>query len=217
MDEDIVKEAEKVFRKQGLVLRTGAKVSGARREGSSLFIDVETAGATETLEADYVLLSVGRKPSLTGVDATALGLSLGARGEILVNDQMRTNLPNVYAIGDCVGGKLLAHKAEEEGVVAAEVIAGKRVRMHYRSMPSVVYTWPEIASVGLAEHEVKASGREYKVGKFPFSANGRARTSGETSGFVKFIADDDEMLGHLGNPQRASVREHALLVEREKG
>ena len=220
MDEDIVKEAEKVFRKQGLVLRTGAKVSGARREGSFLFIDVETAGATETLEADYVLLSVGRQPSLTGVDATALGLSLGARGEILVDDQMRTNLPNVYAIGDCVGGKLLAHKAEEEGVVAAEVIAGKRVRMHYRSMPSVVYTWPEIASVGLAEHEVRASGREYKVGKFPFSANGRARTSGETSGFVKFIADavTDELLGaHLMGPNASELIAEVVLAFEYRG
>ncbi|HEX4935008.1 MAG TPA: FAD-dependent oxidoreductase, partial [Gemmatimonadaceae bacterium] len=119
------------------------------------------------------------------------------RGEIVVNDQMRTNLPNVYAIGDVVGGKLLAHKAEEEGVVAAEVIAGKPVHMHYHSMPGVVYTWPEIATVGLTEQEVKASGRPHKIGKFPFSANGRARTMGETNGFVKMIADaaTDELLG----------------------
>ena len=220
MDEDIVKEAEKVFRKQGLVLRTGAKVSGARRDGSSVFIDVETNGATETLEADYVLVSVGRKPSLSGVDAAALGLSVGVRGEIVVDDQMRTNLPNVYAIGDCIGGKLLAHKAEEEGVVAAEVIAGKRVRMHYRSMPSVVYTWPEIASVGLAEHEVKATGREYKVGKFPFSANGRARTSGDTSGFVKFIADaaTDELLGaHLVGPNVSELIAEVVLAFEYRG
>ena len=140
MDEDVVKEADKVFRKQGLVLRTGSRVTAARREGNTMFVDVEKDGTTETLEADYVLVSVGRKPSLSGVDAVALGLNVGARGELLVDDQMRTNLPNVYAIGDCVGGKLLAHKAEEEGVVAAEVIAGKRVHMHYRSMPSVVYT-----------------------------------------------------------------------------
>ena len=220
MDEDIVKEAEKVFRKQGLVLRTGAKVSGARRDGSSVFIDVETNGATETLEADYVLVSVGRKPSLSGLDAAALGLSVGVRGEIVVDDQMRTNLPNVYAIGDCIGGKLLAHKAEEEGVVAAEVIAGKRVRMHYRSMPSVVYTWPEIASVGLAEHEVKATGREYKVGKFPFSANGRARTSGDTAGFVKFIADaaTDELLGaHLVGPNVSELIAEVVLAFEYRG
>ena len=185
-----------------------------------MFIDVEKDGATETLEADYVLLSVGRKPSLRGVDAAALGLAIGARGEIVADDQMRTNLPNVYAIGDCVGGKLLAHKAEEEGVVAAEVIAGKRVRMHYRSIPSVVYTWPEIASVGLAEHEVKASGREYKVGKFPFSANGRARTSGDTSGFVKFIADaaTDELLGaHLVGPNVSELIAEVVLAFEYRG
>ncbi|MEP7002571.1 MAG: dihydrolipoyl dehydrogenase, partial [bacterium] len=146
MDEDVIKEAEKVFKKQGLALRTGSRVTGARREGDTMFVDVEKDGLTETLEADYVLLSVGRKPSLSGVDAAALGLNVGSRGEVLVDDQMRTNLPNVYAIGDCVGGKLLAHKAEEEGVIAAEVIAGQAVHMHYRSMPSVVYTWPEIAS-----------------------------------------------------------------------
>ena len=154
MDDDVVKEADKIFRKQGLVLRTGSKVTGARREGDTMFVDVEKDGASETLEADYVLVAVGRKPSLSGIDVAALGLAVGPRGEVIVDDQMRTNLPRVYAIGDCVGGKLLAHKAEEEGVVAAEVIAGQPVKMHYRSIPSVVYTWPEIASVGLAEHEV---------------------------------------------------------------
>jgi dihydrolipoamide dehydrogenase len=220
MDEDVIKDAEKTFKKQGLTLRTGAKVTGARREGDTMFVDVETNGTTETLEADYVLVSVGRKPSLTGVDAAALGLAVGARGEVVVDDQMRTNLPNVFAIGDCVGGKLLAHKAEEEGVVAAEVIAGKRVHMHYRSMPSVVYTWPEIASVGLAEHEVKAEGREYKVGKFPFSANGRARTSGDTTGFVKFIADatTDELLGaHLIGPNVSELIAEVVLAFEYRG
>jgi dihydrolipoamide dehydrogenase len=110
---------------------------------------------------------------------------------------MRTNLPNVFAVGDAVGGKLLAHKAEEEGVIAAEVIAGHKVQMDYKSIPSVVYTWPEIATVGLAEHEVRESGREYRVGRFPFSANGRARSMGEPAGFVKFISDarTDELLG----------------------
>ncbi|MEO5818693.1 MAG: dihydrolipoyl dehydrogenase [Gemmatimonadaceae bacterium] len=220
MDADVIKEAEKVFRKQGLALRTGTKVTGARREGDTMFLDVEKDGATETLEADYVLVSVGRKSSLSGIDPAALGLNVTARGEVIVDDQMRTNLPNVYAIGDCVGGKLLAHKAEEEGVVAAEVIAGKRVHMHYRSMPSVVYTWPEIATVGLAEHEVKASGREYKVGKFPFSANGRARTSGDTSGFVKFVADatTDELLGaHLIGPNVSELIAEVVLAFEYRG
>ena len=220
MDEDVVREAEKIFRKQGLVLRTGSKVTGARREGDTMFVDVEKDGATETLEADYALVSVGRKPSLSGVDAAALGLAVGPRGDVIVDNQLRTNMPNVYAIGDCIGGKLLAHKAEEEGVVAAEVIAGKRVHMHYRSIPSVVYTWPEIASVGLAEHEVKASGREYKVGKFPFSANGRARTSGDTSGFVKFIADaaTDELLGaHLVGPNVSELIAEVVLAFEYRG
>jgi dihydrolipoamide dehydrogenase len=133
---------------------------------------------------------------------------------------MRTNLPNVYAIGDVVGGKLLAHKAEEEGVIAAEVIAGKPSEMHYRSMPSIVYTWPEIASVGLAEHEVKESGRDYKVGKFPFSANGRARTMGETTGFVKFIADakTDELLGaHLIGPNVSELCAEVVLAFEYRG
>ncbi|MDB4917043.1 MAG: lpd [Gemmatimonadetes bacterium] len=220
MDEDVIKEADKIFRKQGLAIRTGSRVTGARRDGDAMFVDVEKDGATETLEADYVLVSVGRKSSLSGVDATALGLNVGKRGEVIVDNQLRTNLPNVYAIGDCIGGKLLAHKAEEEGVIAAEVIAGQKVHMHYHSIPSVVYTWPEIASVGLAEHEVKAAGREYKVGKFPFSANGRARTSGDTSGFVKFIADakTDELLGaHLIGPNVSEMIAEVVLAFEYRG
>jgi dihydrolipoamide dehydrogenase len=214
-DEEVVKEADRVFRKQGLDLRTGTKVVGARREGDTIFLDIEKNDATETLEADYVLVSVGRKPVLGGIDAAGLGLALGTRGEVLVDDQMRTNLPNVFAIGDCIGGKLLAHKAEEEGVIAAEVIAGNPVHMHYRSMPSVVYTWPEIATVGLAEHEVKASGRQYRVGKFPFTANGRARTAGDAVGLVKVIADvtTDELLGvHMIGPNVSELIAEVVLA-----
>ena len=220
MDADVVKEAEKLFRKQGLELRTGSKVAGARREGDTIFLDVEKNGATETLEADYVLVSVGRRPSLGGLDASALGLAMGTRGEIVVDDQLRTNLPNVFAIGDCVGGKLLAHKAEEEGVIAAEVIAGHNVHMHYKSIPGVVYTWPEIATVGLAEHEVQASGRAYKSGKFPFSANGRARTAGDAVGFVKFIADanTDELLGaHMIGPNVSELIAEVVLAFEYRG
>ena len=219
-DAEIIKEADRIFRKQGLDIRVGTKVVGASRDGNVVKIDVEKDGAKETLEADYVLVSVGRRPSLNGIDAAALGLNIGKRGEILVDGEMRTNLPNVFAIGDAVGGKLLAHKAEEEGVIAAEVIAGKPSEMHYRSMPSIVYTWPEIASVGLAEHEVKESGRAYKVGKFPFSANGRARTMGETSGFVKFIADatTDELLGaHLIGPNVSELCAEVVLAFEYRG
>jgi dihydrolipoamide dehydrogenase len=213
-DEDIVKETTKVFAKQGLILKTGVRVTGGGREGDLVKVTVEKDGTPETLEAEYVLVSVGRRPALHGVDAAALGLALGKRGEVQVDRQMRTSIPNVFAIGDVVGGKLLAHKAEEEGVVAAEVIAGKPAEMHYRSMPSVVYTWPEVASVGLAEHEVKADGRKYKTGKFPFSANGRARTMGETTGFVKFIADaeTDELLGcHMFGANASDLIQEVVL------
>jgi dihydrolipoamide dehydrogenase len=219
-DEEIIKEADKVFRKQGLDIRVGTKVTGAKLEANRVLVDVEKDGQKETLDADYVLVSVGRKSSLTGIDAKALGLTLGKRGEIAVDAQMRTNLPNVYAIGDAVGGKLLAHKAEEEGTIAAEVIAGHKVHMDYKSMPSVVYTWPEIATVGLAEHEVKESGRKYKTGKFPFTANARARTSGETTGFIKFIADaeTDELLGcHMIGANVSEMIQEAVLAFEFRG
>jgi dihydrolipoamide dehydrogenase len=215
MDDDIVKEADKVLRKQGLDIRVGTKVVSGRREPHGVSLDIEKDGAKETLAADYVLVSVGRRAALTGVDASALSLGLSKRGEILVDDQMRTNLPGVFAIGDCVPGPMLAHKAEEEGVVAAEVIAGKPAHMHYKSIPSVVYTWPEIASVGLSERQVKDSGREYRTGKFPFSANGRARSMGESSGFVKFVADarTDELLGcHMIGPNASELIAEIVLA-----
>ena len=215
MDADVIKEMDRVLRKQGMDIRTDTRVVGGKRQADTVRIDVERGGKTETLEGDYVLVSVGRRPTLTGVDAKALGIATGRRGEIVVDDQMRTNLPNVFAIGDAIGGKLLAHKAEEEGVVAAEVIAGKPVHMHYRSIPSVVYTWPEVASVGLTEDEVKQSGREYRAGKFPFSANGRARTMGESAGFVKFIADakTDALLGaHLVGPNVSELVAEVVMA-----
>jgi dihydrolipoamide dehydrogenase len=219
-DPDIVKEAEKIFRKQGLEIRTGAKVAGAQVEGDRVTLDVESEGNREKISGDYVLVSIGRKPSLNGIDAKALGLALGNRGEIIVDSQLRTNLPNVYAIGDAVGGKLLAHKAEEEGVVAAEVIAGHPVHMDYKSIPSIVYTWPEIATVGLGEHEINGSGRACKTGKFPFSANGRARTMGDTEGFVKFVADanTDELLGcHMIGPNVSELIQEVVLAFEYRG
>ena len=219
-DADLIREADRIFRKQGLDIRVGTRVTGGRRDGDRVLLDVEKDGKSETLEADYVLVSVGRKPSLPGIDAAALGLALGRGGEITVDDRMRTNLPNVYAIGDVAGGILLAHKAEEEGVIAVEVIAGHKVHMDYRSMPSVVYTWPEIATVGLAEHQVKESGREYKVGRFPFSANGRARTMAETNGFVKFIADakTDELIGcHIIGANASDLLPEVVLAFEYRG
>jgi len=220
MDDDVVKEADRVLRKQGLDIRTGTKVVGGGRTDGGVFVEVEKDGAKERIEGDHVLVSVGRRPATTGIDAAALGLALGRRGEILVDDQMRTSLPNVYAIGDCVPGPMLAHKAEDEGVIAAEVIAGKPVHMHYRTIPGIVYTWPEIAVVGLTERQVKESGREYRVGKFPFSANGRARTAGETQGFVKFIADTrtDEILGcHMVGPNVSELVAEVVLAMEYRG
>ena len=215
MDADVVKEAERVLRKQGLALRTGTRVTGARREGDRVLVDIEKDGKSETLDGDYALVAVGRRPALTGIDAAALGLATGRRGEVLVDRQMRTNLPNVYAIGDCVPGPMLAHKAEEEGVVAAEVIAGQPAEMHYDWIPNVVYTWPEIAAVGLTEQQVKESGSEYRVGRFPYSANGRARTAGESAGFVKIIADarTDALLGaHLIGPTASELVAEVVLA-----
>lgn len=219
-DSDIIKEADKIFRKQGLEIMTGTKVTGGKATTKGVSIEIEKDGKAETLKGDYVLVSVGRKPALHGIDAGALGLTLGQRGEIVVDNQLKTNLPNVYAIGDAVGGKLLAHKAEEEGVLAAEVIAGHNVRMDYRSMPAVVYTSPEIATCGLSEDEVKESGRAYKAGKFPFSANGRARTMAQTDGFVKFVADadTDEILGcHIVGPNASDLLSEAVLAMEFKG
>ncbi|MEQ1691031.1 MAG: dihydrolipoyl dehydrogenase [Gemmatimonas sp.] len=219
-DDELEREADKILRKQGLEIHTGTKVTGADVRADGVTVHVARDGATSSIEGDYVLVSVGRQPSLHGVDATTLGLTLGARGEITVDNQQRTNLPNIYAIGDVCGGKLLAHKAEEEGVVAAEVIAGKPVHMHHHNMPGIVYTWPEIATAGLSEQEVKASGRAYRVGKFPFSANGRARTMGETQGFVKFVVDKDtdEILGaHMIGPNVSDLMAEVVLAMEYRG
>jgi dihydrolipoamide dehydrogenase len=214
-DAEIAREAEKTFRKQGLDIRTDAKVTGARRDGDRMLVDVEKDGASETLEADRVLVSVGRRPSLSGIDAEALGLALGSRGEIAVDDQMRTNLPGVYAIGDAVGGMLLAHKAEDEGMIAAEVIAGQSSHMHYNAIPAVVYTTPEVVAVGLTEEQAHERGRAYKVGKFPYTANARARTVGDATGFVKLIVDaeTDALLGaHIIGPTASELLAELTLT-----
>jgi dihydrolipoamide dehydrogenase len=219
-DDDIIKEAHKIFTKQGMEIHVGTKVTGGQRQGTKVVVETEKDGATKSFEADYVLVSIGRKPSLTGVDAAALGLALGKRGEIVVDTQMRTSLPNVFAIGDAVGGKLLAHKAEEEGVIAAEVVAGHHAKMHYHNMPGVVYTWPEIATAGLTEAEARATGKAIKIGKFPFSANGRARSMGSTEGFVKFVTDaaTDEILGcHMIGPNVSDLLSEIVLAMEYRG
>jgi dihydrolipoamide dehydrogenase len=219
-DDDVVREAQRVFHRQGLEIRTSTRVTGAEVRDEHALLHLERDGARQTIEADRVLVSIGRRPLLTGIDAGALGLTLGPAGEIAVDDQMRTNLRGVFAIGDVTGGKLLAHKAEEEGVVAAEVITGKTSRMAYHSMPSIVYTWPEIATIGMTEREARDSGRGVRTGKFPFSANGRARTIGETNGFVKFVADSetDELLGcHMIGPNVSELAAEVVLAFEYRG
>ncbi len=219
-DDEIVREAQRVFHRQGLEIHAATRVTGAEFDAERIIVHVEKEGTARTFDADRVLVSVGRRPALTGVDAATLGLALGPGGEIVVDDHMRTNLPNVFAIGDVVGGKLLAHKAEEEGVVAAEVIAGLPSRMHYRAIPSIVYTWPEIATVGLTDREAREAGRKVRVGRFPFSANSRARTMGESSGFVKLIADadTDELLGcHMIGPNVSELIAEIVLAFEYRG
>jgi len=219
-DDDIIREAQRIFQSQGMEIHTSARVTGADLDGAEAVVRFEKDGVEQSLVADRVLVAVGRRPLLTGIEASALGLARGPKGEITVDDQMRTNLPNVFAIGDVVGGKLLAHKAEEEGLVAAEVIAGKPVRMHYHSMPSVVYTWPELATVGVTAREAREAGRTPKVGKYPFSANARARTLGESRGFVKLIADaeTDELLGcHMIGPNVSELIAEIVLAFEYRG
>ncbi|HEX9563392.1 MAG TPA: dihydrolipoyl dehydrogenase [Gemmatimonadaceae bacterium] len=220
MDDDVVREADRVFRRQGLEFHTGTRVTGADRDDDRIAVSLDRDGQARTLEASHVLVAVGRRPSVVGIDTAALGLALGKHGEIVVDDQMRTSRANVYAIGDVTGGKLLAHKAEEEGIVAAECIAGLSSRMHHHSIPSVVYTWPEIASVGATERELHEAGLPITSGKYPFTANGRARTMGETSGFVKLISDarTDELLGcHMIGPNVSELIAEVVLAFEYRG
>lgn len=191
MDADIIAEFAKILKKQGLDLRTSTKVTRIDRKGKGAVLTLEPAagGEPETLEADIVLLSAGRRPNTDGLNLAATGLTLDARGRIPTNGQLATAVPGLWAIGDVIEGPMLAHKAEDEGVVVAELIAGLKRPLNHAVIPAVVYTQPEVATVGLTEAEAKAKGLTLKVGKFPFLANSRAKTNRDTAGFVKVIAD----------------------------
>jgi dihydrolipoamide dehydrogenase len=199
MDPEIVAEFAKILKKQGLELRTGTKVTKIERKGKGAVLTLEPAagGASETLEADIVLLSAGRRPNTDGLNLEATGLTLDAKGRIPTNGQLATAVPGLWAIGDVIEGPMLAHKAEDEGVVVAEQIAGLKRPLNHAVIPAVVYTMPEVATVGLTEEEAKAKGLAIKVGKFPFMANSRAKTNRDTTGFVKVIADaaTDRVIG----------------------
>ncbi|MGH7458672.1 MAG: dihydrolipoyl dehydrogenase [Longimicrobiaceae bacterium] len=214
MDAEVVKETAKVLKKQGFEIRTGTKVTGADSKGKRVKVEVEGG---DPISADVVLVAVGRRAYTEGMGFEEAGIRL-EHGFIQVDDRYRTGVANVYAIGDAIGGKMLAHKAEEEGVAAVENMAGGRGRVNYDAIPGVVYTWPEAASVGLTEEEARERGR-VKVGRFPFAANGRAKAMGEADGFVKVIADaeSDRLLGlHILGPRASDlIAEAALAVEFE--
>ena len=197
-DGEVRKEAAKIFKKQGFNIRTGTKVTGAIVNGGTATLTVEPAagGASETIEADCVLVSIGRRPNTEGLALDKAGLATNARGQIEIGHDFQTSVPGIYAVGDVVPGPMLAHKAEDEGLAAADFIAGGTGIVNHDVIPGVVYTYPEIASVGLTEEQAKERG-EVKVGKFPMMANSRAKTNRDTDGFVKVVADakTDRVLG----------------------
>ncbi|MFH7014713.1 dihydrolipoyl dehydrogenase [Flavobacterium sp.] len=216
MDASLSKELTKVLKKQGMKFYVSHKVKSVERNGDAVVVQAENAkGETITLEGDYSLVSVGRRPYTDGLNADKAGVKISDRGQVEVNDHLQTNVPNIYAIGDVVRGAMLAHKAEEEGTMVAEILAGQKPHIDYNLIPGVVYTWPEVAAVGQTEEQVKASGTEYKVGSFPFKALGRARASGDLDGFVKIIADakTDEVLGvHMIGARTADLIAEAVTA-----
>ncbi|WP_457324016.1 dihydrolipoyl dehydrogenase [Roseateles sp. P5_E11] len=216
VDESVAKEAAKVFKKQGLDIQLGVKVGEVKsgKKGVSVAY-TDAKGEAKTLEVDKLIVSIGRVPNTIGLGADAVGLKLDERGAIVVDDDCKTSLPGVWAIGDVVRGPMLAHKAEEEGVAVAERMAGQHGHVNFNTVPWVIYTSPEIAWVGKTEQQLKAEGVAYKAGQFPFLANGRARALGDTTGFVKFLADakTDEILGvHIIGPFASELISEAVVA-----
>ncbi|MBN8531679.1 MAG: dihydrolipoyl dehydrogenase [Alphaproteobacteria bacterium] len=217
MDGELAKQFQRVLEKQGMVFKLGSKVTKAEKtkKGVTLTIEPAAGGAAETMEADVVLLSIGRVPNTEKLGLENAGVQLTERKQIAVNKHLQTNVPNIYAIGDVIPGPMLAHKAEEEGVAVAEFIAGKPGHVNYDVIPGVVYTWPEVATVGKTEEELKKAGTAYKAGKFPFLANSRARAISDTDGFVKILADakTDKVLGvHIIGPDAGTLIAEAVAV-----
>jgi dihydrolipoamide dehydrogenase len=216
VDEQIAREAQKAFTKQGLKIELGVKVGDVKTSKKGVSVAYTNAkGEAQTLDADKLIVSIGRAPNTNGLNVEAVGLKLDERGAVVVDAECRTNLPGVWAIGDVVRGPMLAHKAEEEGVAVAERIAGQHGHVNFNTIPWVIYTHPEIAWVGETEQQLKARGAPYKAGTFPFSANGRARALGDTTGMVKFLADaaSDEILGvHIVGPMASELIAEAVVA-----
>lgn len=214
-DRQVAKEAQKQFKKQGLDIHLGAKVTSAKVNGKAVSVEYEDKDGKQTLEVEKLVVAVGRRPFTDGLFADDSGVQLDERGFIQVDDECRTAVKGVFAVGDCVRGPMLAHKGSEEGVMAADLIAGEIAEVNYAVIPSVIYTAPEIAWVGKTEEEVKASGRKYKTGSFPFAASGRAKAMEQTAGMVKIISavDDDEILGvHIVGPMAGELISEAVLA-----
>ncbi|NDE90511.1 MAG: dihydrolipoyl dehydrogenase [Alphaproteobacteria bacterium] len=217
MDADLANNAKKILEKQGMKFRLSSKVTGAKTMPNKVTLSVEAAagGSPETLDADVVLVCIGRSPYTQGLGLEAVGVKLDERKRIAVGHNFETNVAGIYAIGDVIAGPMLAHKAEDEGVVCAEMMAGQSGHINYDAIPSVVYTHPEIASVGKTEEELKKAGVTYKTGKFPFSANGRARAMNDIDGFVKILADakTDKVLGcHILGPDAGTLIAEVVLA-----
>ncbi|MCX8133415.1 MAG: dihydrolipoyl dehydrogenase [Roseococcus sp.] len=219
MDGEIRKQFERILAKQGMVFRLGTKVTSATADATGVDLTLEPAagGAPESLRADVVLLAIGRRPYTEGLGLEAVGVALDERGRIRTDAHFATSVPGIWAIGDVIAGPMLAHKAEEEGVALAEQLAGQKPHLNYDAVPSVIYTWPEVAAVGATEEQLKERGVAYRAGKFPFMANGRARAMGELDGFVKILADarTDRVLGaHIIGPDAGTlIAEIALAME----
>ncbi|MCG2611623.1 dihydrolipoyl dehydrogenase [Flavobacterium sp. SM15] len=216
MDGGLSKELTKVLKKQGMKFYTSHKVQAVDRAGEGVVVKAENAkGEVITLEGDYALVSVGRRPYTDGLNADKAGVKITERGQVEVNDHLQTSASNIYAIGDVVRGAMLAHKAEEEGVMVAEYLAGQKPHIDYNLIPGVVYTWPEVAAVGKTEEQLKEAGVAYKAGSFPFKALGRARASADIEGFVKILADakTDEVLGiHMIGARAADLIAEAVTA-----
>ncbi|HBI71190.1 MAG TPA: dihydrolipoyl dehydrogenase [Massilia sp.] len=216
VDEQIAKEAHKLFTKQGLKINLGCKIGAITKGENNVTVAyADSTGAEQTATFDRLIISIGRVPNTNGLNGEAVGLQLDERGFVVVDDECRTSLPGVWAVGDVVRGPMLAHKAEEEGVAVAERIAGQHGHVNFNTIPWVIYTSPEIAWVGKTEQQLKAEGVAYKAGTFPFMANGRARALGDTSGMVKFLADatTDEILGvHIVGPVASELISEAVVA-----
>jgi dihydrolipoamide dehydrogenase len=199
LDADVARDFQRILEKQGFAFKLGAKVTKAEsgEKGVTLTVEPARGGAAETVEADVVLLAIGRRVFVDGLGLKEAGVALDERGRVATDAHFATNVPGIYAIGDVRVGPMLAHKAEDEGIAIAEILAGQAGHVNYDAIPSVIYTWPEVSAVGKTEAELKAAGVDYRVGKFPFSANGRARAIGTTDGYVKLLADKttDRLLG----------------------